>query len=307
MSVLITGGSGLLGSNLNINNSLKPSSKELNLLDYKNLQKFIENNKIQKIIHSAAIVGGVYANKKMIYDFFYQNSLMNLNIIQACKEYKLNNTIFILSTCIFPENFTNFYTEEDMHNGEPHNTNYGYAYAKRLLEVGSRSLKEQYGISTTCLIPCNFYGPNDNHHLDYGHVIPSLIYKCFNAKQRNKDFIIWGSGFPEREFMYVGDLAKIISLIHESQDISNKTYPNKIIISPSVSHSISKIANLIAKEMNYKGKIIYDKNMPDGILKKPTNTKLFNDFFPNFKWTSIEDGIKISVKYFQENYPNVRK
>lgn len=307
MNILITGGSGLLGSNLHLKNSLKPSSKELDLLDYSMLRQYIEKNNITKIVHSAAIVGGVHANKKLIYDFYYKNHLMNLNIIQACKEFNLNNSIFILSTCIFPEKFTTPYVESDMHNGEPHNTNYGYAYAKRMLEVGSRTLKEQYNVKTTCLIPCNFYGPNDNHNLEYGHVIPSLIHKCYIAKETNSDLVVWGSGIPEREFIYVGDLAKIIQIIITEQSQNDTKYPDKIIISSGKSYSISQIASLIAHEMNLKGDIIYDKTMPDGILKKPTNTNLFNKYFANFKWTSLEDGIKQSVNYFKENYPNVRK
>jgi GDP-L-fucose synthase len=307
MNTLITGGSGLLGSALNIKNSFKPSSKELNLLNYQELKTYIINNNIEKIIHCAALVGGVHANKDLIYDFFSKNLEINLNILNACKEFKLNNSIFILSTCVFPAEAEFPLTENLLHDGEPHNTNYGYAYAKRMLEVGSRTLNEQYGIITTCIIPCNFYGPNDNHHLDYGHVIPSLIHKCHIAKETNSDFIIWGSGIPEREFIYVNDLANVVETISEDQTYSNKQYPNKIIVSSGISTTISKIANLVAKEMNFKGNIVYDRSMPDGILRKPTDTKVFNNLFPNFNWTSIEDGIKESVNYFNKNYPKVRK
>lgn len=302
-NILITGGSGLLGTALQIKNSFKPSSKELNLLNYNELKNYIIKNNIKKIIHSAALVGGVHANTSLIYDFFSKNLEINLNILKACKEFLLNNSIFILSTCVFPAEGPFPLKEEMLHNGEPHFTNYGYAYAKRMLEVGSRAMKQQYGINATCVIPCNFYGPNDNHNLNYGHVIPSLIHKCFIANNNNEDFIVWGSGLPEREFIHVNDLANTIKLINEEK----QEYPSTIIVSSEKSYTIKQIVELIVSKMNFKGKIIFDQSKPDGILKKPSSNFLFNECFKNFKWTSLEEGIDSSIEYFIKNYPNIRK
>jgi len=302
-TVLITGGSGLLGYNLNIKNSFKPAKNELNLLNYEDLKKYILNKNIKKIIHCAGLVGGVKANTDLIYDFFSKNLIINLNILEACKEFNLDKSIFILSTCVFPGSGPYPVCENDLHNGEPHITNYGYAYAKRMLEVGSRTLYQQYNIKTKCIIPCNFYGPNDNHNLEYGHVIPSLIYKCYLAKNNKEDFIVWGSGNPQREFIYVKDLAKIIEKIHENENF----YPDKIIISSGKEYSIKQIAKLIAEKMNYNGKIIFDKTKPDGIIKKNSNNTIFENNFKKFQWTNIEDGIDESIKYFLSNYPNIRK
>jgi len=305
MNTLITGGSGLLGKHLDIDNSFKPSSKELNILNYSDLKEYIKKNNIKKLVHCAALVGGVHANQSRIYEFFNLNLQMNLNVIEACREFNLKNSVFILSTCILPANGPFPLTEKVLHDGEPHFTNYGYAYAKRMIEVGSRCLRDQYGINTTCIVPCNFYGPHDNHNLEYGHVIPSLIHKCFIAKKENKDFIVWGSGAPEREFIHVNDLAFIVKEILENK--KNTNYPNSMIISPGKSYSIKEIAEMIVSKMNFKGQIVFDTSKPDGILKKPTSNTLFKSYFENYNFIDLNDGLDSSIEYFVNNYPNVRK
>ena len=301
MNTLITGGSGLLGSEINLNNDLKPSSEELNLVDYCSLRRYIQYNNITKIVHCAAKVGGVLANQTKMFDFFEENIQMNTNILRACKEFNLNNSVFILSTCIMPSNVKLPYTEESLHQGEPHFTNYGYAYAKRMLEVGSRSLKQQYGINTVCLIPCNLYGPNDNYNLESGHVIPSLIHKCYLAKQNNEDFVVWGTGMPLREFMYVKDFAKLIEkIVKEEHDYS------PMIVSPGTEHSIRDVVSVICDKLNFKGKVLYDLSKPDGIYRKPTSNKIFEKYFSDFKFTDINRGLEDTINYFVSKYPSVR-
>ena len=301
MNILITGGSGLLGSEIDLSNGLKPSSTDLNLLDYCSLKRYIQLNNVSKIIHCAAKVGGVHANHTKMFDFFDLNLQMNTNILRACKEFNLNNSIFILSTCVMPSNVELPYTEQSLHIGEPHFTNYGYAYAKRMLEVGSRSLKQQYGINSICLIPSNLYGPRDNYNLESGHVIPSLIHKCFIAKQNNEDFIVWGSGTPMREFVYVKDFARIIEKIVKS----DHEY-SPMIISSDLDYSIRDLVSLISNSLNFKGKILYDLSKPDGIYKKTTSNKVFKKYFSDFTMTKIEDGLVETINHFVSNYPNVR-
>lgn len=301
MNILITGGSGLLGSEINIDNALKPSSKELNLLDYSALKNYIELYNVSKIIHCAAKVGGVQENMNKNFDFLEINTQMNINVLRACKEFNLNNSVFILSTCVMPDNVKLPYIEDSLHMGAPHNGNYGYAYSKRLLEIGSRSLKEQYGVNTICLIPCNLYGKNDNFNLNSGHVIPSLIHKCFLAKQNSEDFLIWGTGMSLREFIFVEDFARIIEQIVNS-DQSYET----MIVSSGVEYSIRDIASIIANHMNYSGKLKLDLSKPDGIYKKTTSNKTFLKYFSNHKWTDIHNGISVVVDYFIKKYPAVR-
>ena len=201
VNTLITGGKGLLGSALNMGH--KPGREELDVLSYDNLAKYISNNNIDSVVHSAAKVGGVKANTDFVYDFFADNMMMNINVMNACKNHNIKKSIFIVSTCAFPASSSLPLREEYLHLGEPHHTNFGYAYAKRMLEVGSRALRQQYGLSSSCIIPCNLYGENDNYDIVNGHVIPSLIHKCWIAKKNNQSLEIWGSGKAEREFIYI--------------------------------------------------------------------------------------------------------
>lgn len=301
MNTLITGGSGLLGSEINLPNSLKPTSDQLDILDYCSLKRYIQLNNVDKIIHCAAKVGGINANYTKMFDFFESNIQMNINILRACKEFNLNNSVLVLSTCIMPNQNKLPYEEDHLHNGEPHFTNYGYAYAKRMLEVGSRSLRQQYKINTVCLIPCNLYGKNDNYNLESGHVIPSLIHKCYLAKKNNEDFVVWGTGIPLREFLYVKDFARIIETIIKDE----KEY-SPMIISPDNEVSIRDVVSIIATELNFNGKILYDLSKPDGIYKKTTSNKIFKKHFTDFKFTDIQSGLKETIQYFVSKYPNVR-
>jgi GDP-L-fucose synthase len=302
MNILITGGHGLLGRDIDLENGFKPDKKELNLLNYDSLKEYISRNKIKSIVHCGAKVGGVNSNNDYPNDFFIENLEINTNILKACVEFKLQNSVFLLSTCIFPEHAPLPLAEKNINDGEPHPTNFGYAYAKRILEIGSRTMYKQHGIKTKCLIPCNLYGKYDNYNLDVGHVIPNLIHKCFIAKKTNSDFIIWGTGEEEREFMYSLDFAFIIKRIHTFDNF----YGN-MIISPEENYKISDVVNLIAIIMDFKGNIVYLKEKSSGVFKKPTSNKLFREHFPDFKFTPIEQGLSETIDYFIKNYDSVRK
>lgn len=303
-ATLITGGSGLLGSNLK--GGRKPIRSELDILDYQSLREYINRYGIRKIVHAAAMVGGVQGNTDRVCDFFLDNLTMNNNILRACREFKLTDSIFISSTCVFPSNAPLPLQEEYIHLGEPHFTNYGYAYAKRMLEVGSRVLKQQYDIKTLSLITTNFYGENDNHHLEHGHIIPSLIHKCHLAKHGKTDFVIWGTGTPKREFNYVGDLARIVDMIYEGHEIGIE-YPPAMIVSSGYEYSVHDVVDMIVKKMGFEGNVVFDNTKPNGIERKNSSNALFSEYFPDFSWTRLEDGIDVSIDYFENNYPKVRK
>lgn len=301
MSVLVLGGSGLLGSEINIQGCLKPSSTDLNALDYCALRRFIQINNVSKIIHCAGLVGGIHANQSRLYDFFQQNIQMNVNVLEACKEFSLNGSVFMLSTCVMPQSAHLPYNEKSIHLGEPHPSNYGYAYAKRMLEVGSRSLRDQYGIKTSCIIPCNLYGKNDNYNLKSGHVIPSLIHKMYLAKKNNEDMVIWGTGMPIREFLYASDLARIIENYIGSGD------QQIMVVSPEESYSIRDIVHKIANIMEFDGKILLDLSKPDGIYEKPSSNHIFRKNNPDFKFTDIDVGLTETIEWFVSNYNRIRK
>ena len=302
MNTLITGGSGLLGREINIANSLKPNRYTLDLMNYDKLKNYVIDNKIKSIIHCGAKVGGVKANDDYANDFFIDNLQINTNILKVCGELKIKNSIFLLSTCIFPEHAPLPLCELNINDGEPHPTNFGYAYSKRILEIGARTLQKQHGIKSKCLIPCNLYGKYDNYNLQTGHVIPNLIHKCYLAKQNNTPFIVWGTGQEEREFMFASDFARIIEIMHEYNNL-----PQNIIVSPEENYKISEIVDIICRILNFNGDVIYTKQIGSGVFKKPTSNKIFRQFFPNFKFTPIEQGLSETIEYFIKNYETVRK
>lgn len=300
MNCLIAGGHGMLGHALQF--GLKPKKSELNLMYYDSLSSYIERHNIKQIVHAAGKVGGVKANDDFVYDFFHENLQMNLNILKACQEYKIKKSTFFLSTCIFPHEALLPLKESSIHQGEPHPTNFGYAYAKRMLEVGSRSLKKQYQIESSCIVPCNMYGENDNYDIRNGHVIPSLIHKCYLAKKKNENFVIWGSGKAEREFLYVKDVANLLELIH----LNDAKCAELMIIAPEKIYTIEEVVSLIIKHMKFFGKVIFDKTKSEGIMRKNTDKTIFRNHFPDFKFTNLDDGLGPTIDYFMKNYGTLR-
>ena len=304
-NILITGGSGLLGSSINFGH--KPNRTEVDLLKDGSLQNYIKlNSEIDTIIHAAGLVGGVKQNNDYIYDFFSKNLRMAINVMDTiANNDKIKNATFILSSCIFPENVKYPVDICDLSKGEPHPTNYGYAYAKRMLEVGARALRDQHNKKIKCLIPCNLYGPNDNYSISGGHVIPSLIHKCYIAKQNKTDFIIWGSGNAQREFIFAPDFEKIMKSIY----IDNFEIDDMMIISSKSEYTIKEIVDIIVDIFEFKGNVIFDKSKPEGIIRKPTVNHDFLNFLEktNTKLTPIEDGLRQTIDYFVNNYNTIRK
>ena len=299
MNTLVTGGSGLVGSA--IESVYKPSSEYVNLMHVEDIIRYISRNKIDSIIHCAAKVGGIKANSDHLGEFFYKNVIMNTNLLHAAHECGVKKVVSFMSTCVFPDEVEYPLTTQQMHQGEPHSSNYAYAYAKRMLEVQSRAYRDEYGSNFVTVIPCNIYGPNDNFNLDSGHVIPSLIHKCYLAKQNNTDFEIWGTGKAYREFIYSKDVANLTQWALEHYDSEEP-----LIISPDEEISIATIAQEIAWRMNFEGAIVYNQEM-DGQLRKPSDNSRLKEMLPDFKFTPIEEGLQESINWFTENYEKVRK
>jgi GDP-L-fucose synthase len=292
----------MLGSAIDF--GLKPRRQELDIFDYEKLKQYITDNHVDEIIHCAGAVGGVRANNDFMYDYFMDNLRMNVNVLRVCRECNIQKAIFFLSTCIFPHNAPLPLIESSIHEGEPHPTNFGYAYAKRMLEVGSRAMAKQNGIHPVCVSPCNMYGENDDYDLENGHVIPSLIHRCYLAKQSNSDFVVWGSGKAQREFLYSGDMASIVKEIHVR---GIETAPALMTVSPGCVHEIAEIVEMIVKHIGFNGKVVFDSTKMEGIMKKNTDNSLFRKYLPDFKFTDINTGLSKTIKHFVKNYDTVRK
>ena len=312
-NIIVTGGSGLVGSSINniVNNSnyineynfIFLSSKNCNLLNYDETFQYFKNIKPTYVIHLAAQVGGLFKNMNHKVDMFLDNIQINNNVLKVCHELKVTKLVSCLSTCIFPDNTTYPINESMLHLGPPHSSNDAYAYAKRMLDILSKAYRDQYNDNFICIIPTNIYGPHDNFNLEDSHVIPGLIHKCYLAKQNNQPFIVAGTGSPLRQFIYSDDLAKLILYtLFEYNDLDT------IILSPSESSevSIKFIAEEIAKNMDYNN-IIFDSSKSDGQYKKTAdNSKLMN-LINDFEFTDISSGIKCTIEWFINNYDNIRK
>lgn len=299
--LLITGGSGLVGSSFK--SGIKLSSKELNLLDYNDSLKVVEQSNPESIIHCAAVVGGLYNNMANPAIFFDNNMLINSNILKISKTLGIKKFVGFLSTCIFPDQLGRPLKENDLHLGPPHRSNYAYAYAKRMLDVQVEAYNQQYETKYFNVIPTNIYGPNDNFNIQNGHVIPALIHKTYLAKKENKPLVVYGSGIAQREFIFSEDLSSICLQLLNSYDGIKP-----IIISNSDEEvSIKKIVGIITNIFQFDGEIIYDKTKSDGQLKKNTDNSRLKSIIKNPNFTSIEDGLKITIDWFIANYEKARK
>ena len=298
--LLVTGGTGLVGSA--IENGIKLSSSNVNLINTEDTFKIFEDLKPEKVIHCAARVGGLGGNMNYKGEFFYDNIMINTNVLEASRRVGVKKVVSFLSTCIFPDDVEYPLTENKIHLGEPHNSNYPYAYAKRMLDIQSRAYKEQYGLNYVSVIPTNIYGPNDNFDLKNGHVLPSLIHKCYLAKQNNTDFVVWGSGKPLREFIYSEDVARLTEWA-----LDNYEEEEPIIFSTSDEISIGKLAEMVVYNIGYKGKLVLDSDKPDGQYRKPSDNSKLKSYLPDFEFTPIDKGIEKTVEWFLNNYENIRK
>ena len=299
--ILVTGGNGLVGSEFIGDQYFKPSSKKYDLVDTQQTYRLMLKG-FDSVIHCAAKVGGVGGNMNFKGDFFYQNIMMNTNVIEGARLSKVKNLVAFLSTCVFPDNVDYPLTEKKIHLGPPHFSNDAYAYAKRMTDIQIRAYKEQYGLNYKSVIPSNIYGPNDNYDIINGHVLPSLIHKCYLARENKTPLSIWGSGKPLREFIFSKDVAKLTEWV-----LHNYNENEPIILSTSEEVSIKQVVEIVVELMNFKGEVIFDSSKPDGQYRKPSDNSKIKHYLPNFKFTPLYEGLKETIEYFEKNYNVVRK
>ncbi len=315
-TILITGGNGLVGSAIKSVTSdydysvfeehkfIYLNREECNLTNYCDTINSFMKYKPNYVIHLAANVGGLFKNMEQPVQMLEDNLLINMNVVKASHEVGVDKLVACLSTCIFPDIVNYPITEKDLHNGPPHHSNAAYAYSKRILETLCESYRKQYGDNFICVVPTNIYGQFDNFNLKDAHVIPSLIHKCYLAKESGTDFIVSGSGKPLRQFIYSKDLAKMIMMILLDYDEKET-----IILSPNENDevSIEYVARRIAKEFDYETRIIFDTTQADGQYRKPASNEKFMKKNPYFEFTSFEKGLHETVQWFKNRYPNIRK
>lgn len=311
--ILVTGGSGLVGSaikeyvndhKLSDETWIFLSSKDGDLRNRSATEAIFKQHQPTHVIHLAAKVGGLFANMRAKVEFFRENIMINDNIMECCRIYKVQKLVSFLSTCIFPDKTSYPIDETMLHNGPPHESNEGYAYAKRLIDTMNRAYAEEYNCNFTSIIPTNIYGKDDNFSIESGHVIPGLIHKCYLAKQNNTDFTIWGSGTPLRQFIYSRDLAELTVWVLRSY---HDPTPITLSVDEQDEVSIKDVALAVAKACDFQGNVVFDTSKADGQFKKTASNKKLRSLRPEYQFTTIQDGIQQSVDWFTANYETARK
>jgi GDP-L-fucose synthase len=306
MKLWITGGTGFLGTaltraakargidtlstgrdvNLNGDNGFDPSEQIL---------RFLDRHKPTHIIHAAALVGGIGANRARPADFFYENAQMGINLMDAALRYDVEKLVTIGTVCSYPAETPVPFREDDLWNGYPEPTNAPYGLAKKMLLVMGQAYRQQYGFNSVHVLPTNLYGPGD-HFGEGAHVIPNLIEKFAAAKLTKSDVTLWGDGTPSRDFLYVDDAAEGIMRVLESYDS-----PEPLNLGSGVEVQIRDLAAIIADKMGFTGNIVWDTSYPNGQMRRQLDSTRAEKALGWKATTSFEDGLAKMIEWYRES------
>jgi len=302
--IFVTGHKGLVGSAIvrrlryfGYKKILTVDKKKLDLRNQQQVSNFFKKNKIDAVINAAGKVGGIYANNCYKADFIYDNLAIQNNIIHTCFQNKVKSLIFLGSSCIYPRNSKQPIKEKYLLTGELEKTNEPYAIAKIAGIKMCESYNFQYKTNYKCLMPCNLYGPNDNYNLKTSHFFPALIAKAIEVKKnKKKQIILWGSGKPKRELMYVDDLADACIYF-----MNKKTKETLINVGAGYDLSILNYAKFILEKINLKCKIVLDRSKSDGTPRKIIDSSIAKSYgwFPKI---DLNTGFDLTLKNYLSKY-----
>lgn len=311
--VLVTGGTGLVGQALREIVEADPvegyewyfaGSKDADLTDAAAVAALFDRVKPTACLHLAAYVGGLFANMTHRVEFWRRNVAMQDAVMHCCHERGVRRLVSCLSTCVFPDKTSYPIDETMIHDGPPHPSNEGYAYAKRMVDVQNRMYNSQYGHDFTAVIPTNIFGKHDNFSVADGHVIPGLIHKCYLAKKENKPFVVSGSGRPLRQFVFSKDLARLMLwTLREYKE----TDPIILSVDERDEVSIADVAAAIVRAMGFEGEVVFDTSRADGQFKKTASNAKLRRYLPDFQFTPFDAALKETVEWFVANYDKARK
>jgi len=301
-SLLVTGGTGLLGQALR---QICPeatflSSQDCDLRDLKAVQLLLKELRPKAILHLAADVGGVKKNAEQNADLLTHNIQINTNLLSTAVAVACPRVISILSSCAFKTYPDKPSTELDLHLELPFAGNLGYATSKRVLDIHTKLLSQQYGYCYSTLTPVTMYGPFDNFDLESGHVISSLIRKALVAKKNNTPLEVWGTGQIVRQFVYVKDIARLLLKaldLHQSQET--------LIVAPDEGVTIDHLTKTIANTVGFLGPLLFDTSKPEGQKYKVLKSAHWPTHFKDFSFTSLEQGIRETVDWVTSNPKNI--
>ena len=298
--VLVTGGTGFLGSfvvdKLNqrgCRHVFVPRSKDYDLRDRDSVTRVYTDAKPQFVIHLAAVVGGIGANRANPGKFYYDNAIMGLELMEYGRQFGVEKFVALGTICAYPKFTPVPFKEEDLWNGYPEETNAPYGLAKKMMLVQAQAYRAQYGFNAIFLLPVNLYGPGDNFDPETSHVIPAMIRKFVEAKKsRNSEVILWGDGSPTREFLYVEDAAEGIVLAAERY---NGEEP--VNLGSGQELSIRDLANIIAEEVGFIGKIVWDSTKPNGQPRRCLDTTRAREWFQFEAETPFRQGLRKTIAW----------
>ncbi len=302
--VVVSGGSGFLGSfvveklhQLGCERIFVPCSKNYDLRHEQNVIRLFEEERPDLVIHLAAVVGGIGANRAHPGKFFYDNAIMGIQLIEQARRYGVKKFVCVGTVCSYPKFSPIPFKEEDFWKGFPEETNAPYGIAKKMLLVQLEAYRKEYGFNGIYLIPVNLYGPRDNFDLETSHVIPALIRKCVQSKQSNlPKLVTWGTGQATREFLYVEDAAEGIVLAAEKYDRSDP-----VNLGAGTEISIRELVELIKSLVDYEGDVEWDVTKPDG---QPRRTLDTTRAWKEFGWranTPLRLGLQRTISWFKEH------
>ena len=302
--VTVTGGKGFLGSYI-LEKLEKRGCKyifvanlpEYNLTRLQDINRMYQEQRPDIVIHLAAVVGGIGANRENPGKFFYENAIMGIQLLHEAHLNKIEKFVALGTICAYPKFTSVPFKEEDLWDGYPEETNAPYGLAKKMMLVQSQAYREQYGFNSIFLLPVNLYGPHDNFDPNSSHVIPALIKKCVDSiEQGDNEIVVWGTGNASREFIYAEDAAEGIILATEKYNKSNP-----VNIGAGFEITINNLVNLIVKLTKFKGEIVWDNSNPDGQPRRMLDTTKAEKEFGFKAETSFEEGLKKTIKWYKLN------
>jgi GDP-L-fucose synthase len=305
--ICVTGGGGFLGSCLvetlrarGCQPIFVPRRKDYDLTTVEGVRRMFEDGRPEVLFHLAAVVGGIGANRENPGRFFYENAIMGIQLIEYARRYGVQKTIIAGTICAYPKFAPVPFREEDLWNGYPEETNAPYGIAKKALLVQCQAYRQQYGQNCIYLLPVNLYGPGDNFDLQSSHVIPALVRKFLEAKQAGAgEVTCWGDGTPTREFLFVRDAAEGLALAAERYD-----QPDPVNIGSGEEISIRSLAELIAGECGYEGRIVWDPSQPNGQPRRRLDTSRAWEYFGFRARTPLRKGLQETIEWYRRQLPN---
>ena len=300
--ICVTGGTGFLGSYIlaglkhrGARAVVAPSGKEFDLVQPEDVRRLLSEAQPDLVLHLAANVGGIGANRARPAEFFHDNLLMGVQMLHESWKAGVGKFVAVGTVCAYPKFTPVPFREEDLWNGYPEETNAPYGLAKKMLLVQAQAYRTQYGFNAIHLIPVNLYGPRDNFDLATSHVIPALIRKCLNAQQAGEDtVVVWGDGTPTREFLFAEDAAEGILLAAEHYDSADP-----VNLGSAEEISILDLAREIARLVGFEGRIVWDNTRPNGQPPRALDVTRARDRFGFVAKTSLEDGLRRTVEWYR--------